>query len=597
MPKDIQTKTLRNQSKAYDMEDQLKAEYSITLLGKKYPLLTKTMKGFTSKASKSGKTRFNKLFNAPESVKREYIKMVNTALNMHNSTAPATVGDDMSNENVSTKAPQKQEKDITLKSDLSYDDAPESVAVFNEDKKIERQDEEPELETSTTERQMAAVAEKQAEKRKETREAILELSKEEPMEEEKPKRKRRTKKQMKEARGMGMEDVDVGKKTKITDYFEKGGKLKEPNNPGLKKLPKKVRNKMGYKMEGGMLEGKSHNEGGIPIEAEGGEFIVNKESTKHFEPQLEKMNDMGNELRDAKQPQMRRRKLNKINQMKRKMRKGGMLKYREGGKISEIEQPVGGRGLVGKLSKDDGKPDKGMYQELINKYFTKMDFTQTMRYVKNKNKDVENMGADALRNKAEDIAEQTKTRVKYNGNVMSQLKEQVYELMAIRLALQQQPKKQQQQGNIGLVVDMESVFGDGSEVDKQAFVKKYMRGGRIDKEQVRQDMGKPEDLENIVAQGKAGEMTQPKPDQKRAFQDFESLSAGGQTEGAISRGETSYTRRTFNLPMALNGSVEMDFRHRYAQEIDQTNEQYQKPQSLFRYRKKNNKKGRRNLLN
>ena len=31
--------------------------------------------------------------------------------------------------------------------------------------------------------------------------------------------------------------------------------MKEPNNPGLKKLPKNVRNKMGYRMYGGTMEG------------------------------------------------------------------------------------------------------------------------------------------------------------------------------------------------------------------------------------------------------------------------------------------------------------------------------------------------------
>jgi hypothetical protein len=49
--------------------------------------------------------------------------------------------------------------------------------------------------------------------------------------------------------------------------------------------------------------------------------------------------------------------------------------------------------------------------------------------------------------------------------------------------------------------------------------------------------------------------------------------------------------------MALNGSVEMGWRQRYAQEIDENNEEFKKPKSIFRYRKKNTKKGRRNLLN
>ena len=35
-----------------------------------------------------------------------------------------------------------------------------------------------------------------------------------------------------------------------------GGKLKEPNNPGLKKLPKSVRNKMGYMAYGGKMKPK-----------------------------------------------------------------------------------------------------------------------------------------------------------------------------------------------------------------------------------------------------------------------------------------------------------------------------------------------------
>ncbi len=33
-----------------------------------------------------------------------------------------------------------------------------------------------------------------------------------------------------------------------------GGKMKEPNNPGLKKLPKPVRNKMGYMSYGGKMQ-------------------------------------------------------------------------------------------------------------------------------------------------------------------------------------------------------------------------------------------------------------------------------------------------------------------------------------------------------
>ena len=44
---------------------------------------------------------------------------------------------------------------------------------------------------------------------------------------------------------------------------------------------------------GGKLDGPSHSQGGIPIEAEGGEFIVNKTQTAKFLPLLETINDGG----------------------------------------------------------------------------------------------------------------------------------------------------------------------------------------------------------------------------------------------------------------------------------------------------------------
>ena len=407
MPHDLRTKTLRNQTKAYDMEDQLKAEYSISLNGKRYPLLTKTMKGFTSKASKSGKTRFNKLFNAPQSVKQAYISAVNNALNMHDATAKASVGDDMSNQNVSSTGTQKQEKDITLHSKLSYDKAPDSVAVFNEDKKPIKEEEEEYLETSQAERQQANVIEKRGEQQQQQQQAILNIGEavaQQPQEEERyvPGERMKIKKSQrrldldakryidpitkKPLEGKALERqqrITEDKKTRNKTYrdgyiFQKeGSDGKGPlrykqmfadgelrmNNPkrwseaekeAFKKhkhiapkqgAPKKATVGRQRKMRGGMLDGASHEQGGIPIEAEGGEFVMNKESTKHFEPQLKKMNDAGNELRDA-HPYLKSRKMSKINKLKRKMRKGGRI-YANGGKVSEIEQPSEGGGLVG----------------------------------------------------------------------------------------------------------------------------------------------------------------------------------------------------------------------------------------------------------
>jgi len=43
----------------------------------------------------------------------------------------------------------------------------------------------------------------------------------------------------------------------------------------------------------GMLVGASHDGGGIPIEAEGGEFIINKRSTSKYLPLLDAINQEG----------------------------------------------------------------------------------------------------------------------------------------------------------------------------------------------------------------------------------------------------------------------------------------------------------------
>ena len=46
--------------------------------------------------------------------------------------------------------------------------------------------------------------------------------------------------------------------------------------------------------KGGKLKGKSHKNGGIPIEVEGGEYIIKKDSVNEdTEPILEKINRTG----------------------------------------------------------------------------------------------------------------------------------------------------------------------------------------------------------------------------------------------------------------------------------------------------------------
>ena len=47
-------------------------------------------------------------------------------------------------------------------------------------------------------------------------------------------------------------------------------------------------------VKGGKLNGKSHSKGGIPIEVEGGEYVIKKDSVNaETEPILEKINNTG----------------------------------------------------------------------------------------------------------------------------------------------------------------------------------------------------------------------------------------------------------------------------------------------------------------
>ena len=68
---------------------------------------------------------------------------------------------------------------------------------------------------------------------------------------------------------------------------EKQKKWMYANEPEMAKKWEK------YK-KGGKLKGKSHSKGGIPIEAEGGEYVVKKKSVnKETEPYLEYINIHG----------------------------------------------------------------------------------------------------------------------------------------------------------------------------------------------------------------------------------------------------------------------------------------------------------------
>ena len=68
---------------------------------------------------------------------------------------------------------------------------------------------------------------------------------------------------------------------------KKQRKWMHANNPG-------VANKWEKYDNGGELKGPSHNNGGIPIEVEGGEYIIKKDSVNaETQPILEKINKTG----------------------------------------------------------------------------------------------------------------------------------------------------------------------------------------------------------------------------------------------------------------------------------------------------------------
>jgi protoporphyrinogen oxidase len=77
-----------------------------------------------------------------------------------------------------------------------------------------------------------------------------------------------------------------------------GGRLKEPDNPGLKKLPKKVRNRMGFKAEGGEV-----NMSNVPDELKSAfEIIMKKRKTKGLTKQEQKeVNAMIDEMLGRKE--------------------------------------------------------------------------------------------------------------------------------------------------------------------------------------------------------------------------------------------------------------------------------------------------------
>ncbi len=82
----------------------------------------------------------------------------------------------------------------------------------------------------------------------------------------------------------------MAKKGLWANIHAKRKRGERPAKPGEKGYPKTL----DIMEKGGLLKGPSHKKGGIPIEVEGGEYIIKKKSVnKKTEPVLEYINENG----------------------------------------------------------------------------------------------------------------------------------------------------------------------------------------------------------------------------------------------------------------------------------------------------------------
>lgn len=341
--------------------------------------------------------------------------------------------------------------------------------------------------------------------------------------------------------------------------------------------------------KGGMIHGASHKMGGVrmnvknsnPIEAEGGEYIVNKVSTNNFKQPLEKMNKVGNDLRDANTQSEKQQAQERIRKMKEKLqsfRKGGVVPKSE---IKQIDPKT--RGLDEQFQKDDSKKDVGMYQTLINKYFTILDFTRVLAYVKIKNKNVETMKPEEILETSQDLAQDLGiSKLKYMDNDIKMLKSQLYELLALSIGKSKQPENEKDFNNVGFIVDIESVYGDGKTFNKDKFAEAFMEGGQIP------DITNEPKQPTIVNQGTMSQKNQVQPLQTKPVYGNLPTSIQQKNEGSYIDEQKPTTRKMFNLADAVL-KFESSMSQRFAKEIDEVKEEF-KSADIFRFKKDDKKK-------
>lgn len=342
--------------------------------------------------------------------------------------------------------------------------------------------------------------------------------------------------------------------------------------------------------KGGMVYGASHSNGGVDmnikhsnkkVELEGGEMVVNKISTNNFKQPLKKMNDAGNNLREAKTQEQKAQAQAKLKKMREKLqsfKKGGVIPK---GEVKPIDTQT--KGLNAQLQKDDKIPDKGMYQVLINKYFTVLDFTRVLAYTKLKNKQVESMKPEEILETSQDLAQELKiSKLKYMGNDVKMLKAQLYELMALNIGMSRQIEGDKDFNNVGFILDIESLYGDGSKFNKDKFKQSFMSGGTLpditDQAKAQEQKTEQTQIVNAGIKSQSVAPLETKPVYGKLPSSMET-----KNEGSFIEDQKPSTRKMFNLADAVL-KYESSNAQRFSKPINEALEEF-KIANIFRFKK------------
>lgn len=223
------------------------------------------------------------------------------------------------------------------------------------------------------------------------------------------------------------------------------------------------------------------------------------------------------------------------------------------------------QGLDAQLQQDDGKADESQfYQFLINKYFSILDFTRVLAYVKTKNKNVEKMTPDKIISFSKDIAQELGTSLKYMNNDIKMLRRQLYELLALQIGKSKQEPEATDKNNIGLIVDFDSVFGPDYVLNKDKFKQEFMNSKSGDVPNVMQSVIPPSTSEykNTAVPTSAG---------------------SSKNEGAYAGPDQNTEHKNFNLADSVL-KYDSSFSQQFAKKIIDIPDEFSLT-NIFRFRK------------